>query len=231
MLAPVLYPTLTNPSATISATGSKIIEIGGHLNTVMTVTFNRGSINPAYNTSGYRSGSAQEYILNSGTSQASNTFNVNVTEAVTSYSAVVGYAAGEQPKDSAGQDYDSPLPAGTVTTNLITYEFVNALWANIPAAATISKQALVSKGAKQKVFAFPACTSTNPEVFDVPASWTITAIEVKNDLTGDYDDCSSEFNITDTTHNDAAGNTVNYKRYTCNLGYNMGTRDVRIKWS
>ena len=231
MLAPVLYPTFTNPSATLSATGSKIIEVGGHLLTTMTVTFNRGSINPAYNTSGYRSGEAQQYVLNSGTPQSSNSFSVDVTEAVTSYSAVVSYAAGEQPKDSSGQDYDSPLPAGTVTTNLVNYEFVNALWASIPTSGIIKKQALVSKGAKQKVFSFPSAFDVTPETFDVPADWTVTAVEVKNDLTGAYDDCSSEFSITDTTHPDAAGNTVNYKRYTCNLGYAMDARDIRIKWS
>ena len=97
--------------------------------------------------------------------------------------------------------------------------------------ATIAKQALVSKGAKQKDFAFPAQTVANPEVFDIPASWTVTAVQVKNDLSGVYEDAMSQFTVTNTTHNDAAGNAVDYKRYTFNLGYDTGARSVRVKWS
>ena len=90
---------------------------------------------------------------------------------------------------------------------------------------------MVSKTAKVKRFDFPAQTVANPEIFDMPASWTITGLEVLNTLSGQWEDCSSEFTITNTTHDDAAGNTVNYKRYTDNRGYNAGARAVRVKWS
>lgn len=231
ILAPTLYPTLTNPSATISASGAKLIETGGSLSTTMTVSFNRGSINPAYGTSGHRSGAATGYSLNGGASQSGNTFSVTVTSAQTTYQASVAYGAGEQPKDSSGADYNSPLPAGSVNTNTISYEFVDALWANTTNIASVAKLALVSKTAKQKDFVFPAQTVANPEVFDVPASWTVTAIQVKNDLSGAYEDAADQFTITNVTHNDAAGNSVNYKRYTFNLGYDTGARTVRLKWS
>ena len=78
---------------------------------------------------------------------------------------------------------------------------------------------------------FPAQTVANPEIFDIPASWTVTAVQVKNDLSGQYEDCSSEFTVTNTTHDDAGGNTINYKRYTDNRGYNAGARTIRVKWS
>ena len=71
----------------------------------------------------------------------------------------------------------------------------------------------------------------HPEVFDIPASWTVTAVQVKNDLSGAYEDAMSQFTVTNVTHNDAAGNAVNYKRYTFNLGYDTGARSVRVKWS
>lgn len=230
MLNPVAYPTLTNPSATMAATGAKLLETGATLNTTFTITFSRGSINPAYGTSGYRSGAADEYTLD-GVTQSGNTFSKTITSAKTSYQGSVLYLAGEQPKDSIGEDYQSPLPAGSVNTNTITYEFVDALWANVANIATIAKQSLVSKSAKQKDFAFPAQTVANPEVFDVPASWTVTAVQVKNDLSGAYEDALSQFTVTDTSHNDAAGNSVAYKRYTFNLGYDTGARSVRLKWS
>lgn len=231
LLEPTLYPTLTNPSASMTATGAKLLEKGATLATTFTITFSRGSINPAYTTNGYRSGAATGYSLNGGTSQAGNTFSETITESQLTYQGSVAYDAGEQPKDSKGGNYQSPLPAGSVNTNTINYEFVDAIWANTAAIGTVAKLALVSKSAKQKDFAFPAQTVANPEVFDIPASWTVTAVQVKNDLSGQYEDAVSQFSVTDTTHNDAAGNSVAYKRYTFNLGYPTGARSVRVKWS
>ena len=81
------------------------------------------------------------------------------------------------------------------------------------------------------LFGISAQTVANPEVFDVPASWTVTAVQVKNDLSGLYEDALSQFTVTDTSHNDASGTSVAYKRYTFNLGYDTGARSVRLKWS
>lgn len=230
MLNPVAYPTLTNPSASFTATGAKLLEKGATLNVTFTLAFNRGSINPAYGTSGYRSGVATSYTLD-GTTQSTNTFAKTITEAKTSYQGSVAYEAGEQPKDSTGKNYQSPLPAGSVNSNVVNYEFVDAMWSNVSNIGTIAKMALVSKSAKQRDMNFPAQTVANPETFDIPASWTVTAVQVKNDLSGVYEDALSQFTVTDTTHNDAAGNSVNYKRYTFNLGYPTGARSVRVKWS
>ena len=230
MLNPTAYPTLTNPSATLSATGAKLLETGSTLNTTFTITFSRGSISPAYGTSGYRSGAATSYTFD-GDTGSGNTFSRTITSAKTSYQGSVAYAAGEQPKDSTGANYNSPLPAGSVNTTTVSYEFVDALWANTANIATIAKLALVSKSAKLKQFDFPAQTVANPEVFDVPASWTITALEVLNTLSNQWENCSGEFAITNVTHDDAAGTSVAYKRYTCALGYATGARKIRIKWS
>lgn len=231
MLSPVLYPTLTNPSATIAATGAKLLETGSSLNTTITVTFNRGSINPAYGTSGKRSGVATDYALNGGTAQAGNTFNVTVTSAQLTYQATVNYEAGEQPKDSAGNNYSTPLPAGSVNTNTITYEFVDAMYANTSSAGTMTKQALISKSTGTKQFALPATTAEYPEQIDVPGSWTVSKIEVLNTLSGKWEDATSQFTVTTTSHDDAAGSPVSYNRYTCNLGMALGARDVRVLWS
>lgn len=231
LLAPTLYPSLTGPSASAAVAGSRLLEAGDEVTDTLTVTFDRGSISPAYGTSGYRAGAATEYSLNGGTAQANNEFTISVDAEHTSFVATVAYAAGEQPKDSSGADYDSPLPAGSVLAPAVNYEFVDALWANIASISEIAKQALVSKTAKVKEFTFPAATIANPEVFDVPASWTVTAVEVFNTLSNTWETCASEFTITDVTHDNAAGTSVNYKRYTCNLGYAMDSRKIRFKWS
>ena len=231
MLEPTLYPTFTAPSATLSGSGSKLLEAGSTLNATLTATFNRGSINPAYGTSGYRSGAATGYILNGGTEQSGNTWSEVVTASNRSFSASVKYSEGDQPKDSKGNDYGSPLPAGSVNTGTVSYEFVDAMYANTSNIGTIAKLSLVSKSTKQRDMNFPAQTVVNPEVFDIPASWTVTAIQVKNDLSGQYEDASSQFTVTDVTHDNAGGVSTAYKRYTFSLGIATGARSVRVKWS
>lgn len=230
MLNPVAYPKLTNPSATLSATGAKLLEVGSTLNVTFTLAFNRGSINPSYGTSGFRAGAATTFTLD-GVTKNTNTFTINVTQAKTSYQGTVTYGAGEQPKDSVGNNYDSPLPAGSVNSNAVTYEFVNALYSNQSNIVSVTKEPLVSKSAKQKEFTFPAQTIANPEEFHVPADWIITAIEVLNTLSNQWESCANEFTISNTTHTDAAGNTVNYKRYVDNRGYKAGSRKIKIRWS
>lgn len=231
MLDPVAYPTLTNPSVSLAGSGSKLLETGATLAITLTATFNRGSINPAYGTSGFRSGPATGYILNGGTEQSGNTWSETVTAQNKSFSCVSKYSAGEQPKDSTGADYSSPLPAGQVSSETVTYDFVDAMWANTANITAVAKLSLVAKSTKQRDMTFPAQTIANPEIFDIPASWTVTAVQVKNDLSGQYEDASDQFTVTNTTHNDAAGNSVAYKRYTFNKGFDTGARTVRVKWS
>lgn len=231
MLNPVAYPTLTNPSASLSATGAKLLETGATLNTTFTLTLNRGSINPQYTAeSPYRSGVATSYTFD-GETTTTNTFAKTITSAKTSYQGSIAYEAGVQPKDSTGRDYNTPLPAGSVNSNNVSYEFVDPLYSNQSNITVVAKEPLVSKSTKLKRFDFVAQTVANPEQFHVPASWTVTAIEVLNTLSGQWESCANEFDVSDITHEDAAGNTVAYKKYLDNRGYNAGARAVRIKWS
>lgn len=231
LLNPTLYPAFTNPSVSLAGTGNKLLETGATQSVTLTATFSRGTIDPAYGTSGYRSGAVTGYVLNGGTSQVENTWNETVSSANKTFKVVASYAAGEQPKDSKGNNYSTPLASGSVESANVTYDFVDAMWANTAAIGTIAKLSLVAKSAKQRDMQFPAQTIANPEVFDVPASWTVTAVQVKNDLSGQFEDASEQFTVTDTTHDDAAGNSVNYKRYTFNKGFDTGARTVRVKWS
>lgn len=231
LLCPTQYPTLTNPSATISVSGSKVLETGSTVNKTFTVSFSRGSINPAYGTSGYRSGAAIDYTLNSGTAQAGNTFTQTVSESNKTFQAVVSYGAGEQPKDSNGDNYSTPLAAGTVSTNTITYEFTNCLWSNVANITTIAKEAIISKSTKVKQFNYPDTTEANPEVFDIPNSYVVSAVEVLNSLSGQWEDASDQFTTSSVSHDDAGGTSVSYTRYTCNLGMDLGSRSVRVKWN
>lgn len=232
LLNPTKYPSFTAPSATIESSIDLLLETGTSTTTTITATFNRGSITPAYGTNGYRSGAATDYSLNGGSAQAGGTFtDVAVDGLHNQFQVAVDYSEGEQPKDSTGANYSSPLPAGSVNSNTIEFEFVNATWSNTAAIGTIAKNALVSHSVGEKVFIFPAATVTNPEVFDIPHAWTVTHIEVLNTMSGQWVDCAREFTTSSTTHDDASGTATSYDRYICNLGYNMGTRQIRVKWA
>ena len=78
---------------------------------------------------------------------------------------------------------------------------------------------------------FPACTVANPEIFELPADWTIGTITTYNEYTRAWEDISDEFTTSNTTHLDAGGATVNYVRYTFNKGYDMDGRQVKITWT
>lgn len=232
VLSPVLYPTLTNPSASLSKSPSTtLLEKGATLAVAFTVNLNRGSINPAYGTSGYRSGPANGYGLNGSEKQVSNTFSETVTESNNTFYGTAYYDQGEQPLDSSGQPFNSPLPSGNCNSGVTTYEFVNAIWSNAANINTVAKESLVSKSAGNKIFNFPSQTLSAVETFDIPASWTVTGVLVKNDLSGQFEDCSSEFTISNTTHDDAGGVSTNYKRYTDNRGYAAGPRTIKVTWS
>lgn len=221
----VSYPTLTAPSATLSGSGEKLLEKGTTANVTLTATFNRGSISPAYGTNGFRSGTANTYSLNGGPTQTQNSFAQVVSETNNTFFVDVAHAAGEQPKDSDGNNYQSALQAGTVRTNTVSYEFVEAIWSNTGDGSSMAKEPLVSKSVKSKIFKFKPQTVANPSVFDMPASWNIVKVEMYNSITKDWS-LISHFDITDVTHDSIA-----YKRYTDNLGYAVGAREIKVTWS
>ena len=133
----VSVPTLTAPKATVNVSVPSLAKVGSTVNFGnVTVTFSRGSISPAYGTDGYRAGTATKYgvIVESGSTAlysqegASNSFSVgNITiqgKGVVTISGTVSYGAGQQPKDSDGNDYGEALAAGTVSDRKTAVEFI-----------------------------------------------------------------------------------------------------------
>lgn len=131
MLVPVLFPTLSNPSNGFSDDASNTQEVGVTAATInFTATFDRGSISPAYGTSGFRSGLPNQYNY-TGTglpaTQASTSLTDNqsindyvILAGANTWSSTVSYDAGEQPLDSKGGNFGSPLPAGTTSSQSVT---------------------------------------------------------------------------------------------------------------
>ena len=208
LLNPTLYPALTAPSASLTYTASTYYEVGTSIPAATgTVTLNRGSINPAYGTSGYRSGAATGYALASSgadveysDSNSTGTFSVSALKRSAKgnivLTATASYAAGEQPKDSKGNNYNSPLPAGSVSTTK-TMQFIQAYFYGKSLTPTISDFSGLSKDVTTKgekkfsyttnneymVIAYDSSygnlkTILDQNGFDVTSGWTKSTMTV-----------------------------------------------------
>lgn len=120
MLYGIVNPTLTAPFLSVTTNQVNAI-IGVTPDITGTAIFNRGSINPANGTSGFRAGLPISYSVNDAET-ASTSLNFGFTikmdkivQGENTFVVGVKYGEGEQPKDSTGRNYDSPLPAGVLT--------------------------------------------------------------------------------------------------------------------
>lgn len=210
LLTNVYYPTLTNPSATLTYTMPTYAEVGTSISArSATLALNRGSINPQYTAaSPYRSGAATSYSLNSAgadteysaTSTTSGSFNVDAltrsTKGTIVLTGTVAYAAGVQPKDSDGNNYNSPLPAGSVTASK-TVTFILPIYYGASATASIADftgltKDLTAKGQKTysyttnneyMVIAYDSSygdlsSIVDPNGFEVLDGWTKSSLTV-----------------------------------------------------
>ena len=113
LLNKIFYPTFTAPSLTLTSNaGSR--EIGETFDLVLNSSFNRGAITVNGNFQDYRSGAATAQSVD-GTAGPSKTITGYVTLPNQNFTAITDYAAGVQPKDSKGDDFGSPLAAGSLT--------------------------------------------------------------------------------------------------------------------
>lgn len=123
MLFGTVNPTLTNPSFSAKLTNADSIKAGRVQTLTGQLVFNRGKINPAYGTSGYRAGAPIEYQIGAekiATNATTYNFTVEITPiaGVNTLECQVSYGAGEQPLNSAGEPYSTALPAGTLKKTL-----------------------------------------------------------------------------------------------------------------
>ena len=238
MLYPELFPTLTNPSNTFTISPSGLREIGEVISTItLNASFNRGSISPAYGTSGFRSGLPNTYVYTgTGTSNNPST-SLTDTDTVSSYTVISGvqswtgavsYDAGEQPLSSKGNDYNSPLPAGTTSAITRTIRGVYPVFATTVAIDTLTKQSLQTMTTYIQVSMVAENDGGDKQTVDIPDAWsTITGLQQFNTLSGTWDTISLSTFTTSATTQTIQGNSVNYTKYTHN-GSKIGARQLRF---
>ena len=149
MLEPTLYPTFTAPSASLSYSEDTYYAVGATIAAKSaTVSYNAGAITLNGTKQNNRGGAATGYSLatvgadtENSSSGASGSFSVppltRSTKGTIKITGTVSYAQGAQPKDSKGNDYQSPLPAGSVSSSK-TLNFIQPYYYGKSASSTIS---------------------------------------------------------------------------------------------
>lgn len=240
LLYPELFPTLTAPSITFTSSETGFKEIGEILTEIQfTATFNRGSINPQYDSaSPFRSGLPNTYnytgtglpatVASTSLSDGQTVNNYEVLSGGQSWTMSVSYDAGVQPLGSKGTPFNSPLSAGTTSTVTRTITGVYPYFATTSDITTMTKRPLTSHGSTVETDMVGE-GGGNKQSAEFPLVWgAITQIEQFNPFTNSWDIILlSSFTLTTITKT-INGNPVDYRKYTHN-GSTVGARTLR--WS
>lgn len=139
LLTKIYYPTYSPTNPTVSVTSNKSEgECGEVLNFTLTVTYNRnnilgkivGGVWSASAFQNYRSGAATGYIIDGISTGLTN--NKSLTKALVegsnTYNGSVNYGVGAQPVDSIGQNFETPLGAGSLSGSRTIQGRRKAFW-------------------------------------------------------------------------------------------------------
>ncbi len=236
LLVPTLNPTLTNPSITsFTQNLSATQEVGVSVTPTFTTNFSRGSISPAYGTSGFRSGLPTKYeysgsgnlrtVTSTSTSNTSAaTGATTLVEGTNTWSVYVKYSAGEQPKNSAGGNFSTPLASGSTSVSnvSITGRFLRFFGPTSSAPTNSAQVRALPSNALQtsNVMTFTLNTGNVEQIFAValPPGRTITSVI---DIDASNANITSSYVLTGTVSvNDGGGSGTprTYNLYVCTLG-------------
>jgi hypothetical protein len=250
LLYPELFGVLTPPSNTFVMNPTNTIrEVGEVLNLTFTFNFNRGSINPQYQSdSPFRSGPPNRYqyqydgtdIYNDNSTSLSSSYTVNnhtIELGNKTWRGRVHYDEGVQPKGSQGANFDSPYPSGI--TNFINRS-INGVYPYFGTSiniTTLTKQNLVAHNSSFFQVDMVAETGSDKQKAEFPVAFSnIVGIRFFNTVSQTWDwingsaaNSLNTFTVTDIQKN-INGNNINYKLWTHN-GVTIGSRQLRFHTS
>ena len=243
MLYPELFPSLSNPSSSFSMTASGLMEVGIVIPTLTcTTSFNKGSISPAYGTTGFRSGSANTYIYtgvgmtttptiaSAANSNARVLNNYSVDLGAQTWTACVAYDAGPQPKSSKGNNYSTPLPLGITAIGSSTITGVYPFFATTASIGMLTKQALVYHNASYFAANMVAESGADKQKIQVPQAFNpIVGIQFYNTVSSAWEwiGGNKANSLTVFTKTSDTVNGVAYWTYTHNSSA-IGARQLRF---
>lgn len=230
LIFPTVYPTFQAPTASLSlkstSTTPTLQEIGTTGASVPTAAsfntgFNQGKIMIAGVEKQKRSGllKLNESFIYINGSASNKTFPTEIPNGSITYKYRASYLAGPQPLDSKGNNYQSPLPAGTVDSAAVTITGVYPYFTNKANVASFAKLPLTTSTTLTDLL-FVA-EGPNKHAFKLPATYKLTKVEMLNTLSGKYEDFGVS-KWTKTTENiQVQGKQVSYAVYTRNdSGFN-----------
>lgn len=229
LIFPTVNPTFEAPTAFLSlkSTSTPIIQEVGTTGASVPVaaSFNKGYNPGAIKIAGVRKQSrggdlqsAKSFIYINNT-PTNKTFPTEIPEGSITYKYRAAYAQGPQPLDSKGNNYQTPLPAGTVDSAAVTINGVYPYFTNKDNNEAFAKLALTTSNTLSAV-KFKA-EGPNKHTFKLPVKYTLTKVELLNTLSGKYENYGTD-KFTKTTENiEVQGKQVEYAVYTRNdAGFN-----------
>lgn len=229
LIFPTVNPTFEAPTAFLSlrSTSTPIIQEVGTTGASVPVAasfstgYNPGAIKIAGVKKQNRGGGlkSSESFIYINNDPASKEFPTEIPEGSIIYKYRAAYAQGPQPLDSKGNNYQTPLPAGTVDSAAITINGVYPYFTNKDNNGAFAKLPLTIYNTLS-VVKFKA-EGPNKHTFKIPAKYTLTKVELLNTLSGKYEDYGID-KFTKTTENiEVQGKQVSYGVYTRNdAGFN-----------
>lgn len=229
LIFPTVNPTFEAPAAFLSlkSTSTPIIQEVGTTGASVPVaaSFNAGYNPGAVKIAGVRkqnrggSFKPDESFIYINNDPANKKFPREIPEGSIIYKYRAAYAQGPQPLDSKGNNYQTPLPAGTVDSAAITINGVYPYFTNKDNNEAFAKLALTTSNTLSAV-KFKA-EIPNKHTFKIPAKYTLTKVELLNTLSGKYENYGID-KFTKTTENiEVQGKQVSYGVYTRNdAGFN-----------
>jgi hypothetical protein len=230
LIFPTVNPTFENPIASLSLKSTSTIPIIQEVGTTgasvpvaasFIMGYNPGAIKIAGVKKQNRGGGLRQdesfiYINNTPTNKK---FPTEIPEGIITYKYRAAYAQGPQPLDSKGNNYQTPLSAGTVDSPAVTITGVYPYFTNKDNNAAFAKLPLTIFS-NISVVKFKA-EGPNKHTFKIPAKYTLTKVELLNTLSGKYENYGID-KFTKTTENiEVQGKQVSYAVYTRNdAGFN-----------
>lgn len=230
LIFPTVNPTFEGPFASLSlkstSTTPTIQEVGTTGDSVpvaasFTAAYNPGAIKIAgvkkQNRGGaFNTSSSFIYINNTPTNKV---FPKEIPEGITTYKYRAAYQQGPQPLDSKGNNYQTPLPAGTVDSSAVPIYGVYPYFTNKDNNGAFAKLPLTIYNNLSAVKFKPE--GPNKHAFKLPVKYTLTKVELLNTLSGKYENYGTD-KFTKTTENiNVQGKQVEYAVYTRNdAGFN-----------
>lgn len=229
LIFPTVNPTFESPTAflNLKSTSTPLIQEVGTTGASVPVAvsfvtgYNPGAIKIAGVRKQPRGGNFKPnesfiYINNTPTNK---TFPTEIPEGSIIYKYRAAYAQGPQPLDSKGNNYQTPLPAGTVDSAPIIINGVYPYFANKDNNEVFAKLALTTSNTLSAV-KFKA-EGPNKHSFKLPEKYTLIKVELLNTLSGKYENYDTGKFTRTTESIKVQGKQVNYAVYTRNdAGFN-----------